>query len=75
MKQVKEIFLMVSLLIGLPLTTYGAESKRILVTGSSTIAPLMLEISKEFEKKTGFRIDVQTGGSSRVHWHLSQILF
>lgn len=42
-----------------------ADSK-ILVTGSSTIAPLMAEIARDFESRhPGFRIDVQTGGSSR----------
>jgi phosphate transport system substrate-binding protein len=39
---------------------------RIVVTGASTIAPLMSEIGKRFEEKhPGVRIDVQTGGSSR----------
>jgi phosphate transport system substrate-binding protein len=39
---------------------------KIVVTGSSTIAPLMSEIAKRFEEKhPGLRIDVQTGGSSR----------
>jgi phosphate transport system substrate-binding protein len=43
-----------------------ALSGRLVVTGSSTIAPLMLEITKAFEKRhPGVRIDVQTGGSSR----------
>lgn len=46
----------------------AAEHKRhkITVVGSSTIAPLVLEIGKRFEKENpNFRIDVQTGGSSR----------
>lgn len=39
---------------------------RLVVTGSSTVAPLVLEIAKAFEKMhPGVRIDVQTGGSSR----------
>jgi phosphate transport system substrate-binding protein len=43
-----------------------AISGRLIVTGSSTVAPLMLEIAKAFEKRhPGVRIDVQTGGSSR----------
>jgi len=38
----------------------------ITVTGSSTIAPLAVEIAQRFEKKhPGIRVDVQTGGSSR----------
>ena len=36
------------------------------LTGSSTVAPLMLEIAKRYEAAhPGTRIDVQTGGSSR----------
>jgi len=36
------------------------------ITGSSTVAPLVLEIAKAFEKRhPRVRIDVQTGGSSR----------
>ncbi len=44
----------------------GESSQKIVVTGSSTIAPLMSEIGKRFEEKhPGVRVDVQTGGSSR----------
>lgn len=40
--------------------------ERLTLTGSSTIAPLALEIGKRFEKKyPGVRVDVQSGGSSR----------
>ena len=39
---------------------------KITIVGSSTIAPLMSEIAKAFEKANpGVRIDVQAGGSSR----------
>ncbi len=39
---------------------------RLVLTGSSTVAPVALEIAKRFEKlHPGTRIDVQTGGSSR----------
>jgi len=42
------------------------DAKKIVVTGSSTVAPLMSEIGKRFEEKhPGVRVDVQTGGSSR----------
>lgn len=42
------------------------ERRTITITGSSTIAPIMLEMAKAYEQKTpGTRIDVQTGGSSR----------
>lgn len=39
---------------------------KLVVTGSSTIAPLMSEIARRFEQRNpGLRVDVQTGGSSR----------
>ncbi len=41
-------------------------SQRLVLTGSSTIAPLAGEIARRFESlHPGVRIDVQTGGSSR----------
>lgn len=46
----------------------GASSaaERLVITGSSTIAPLIAEIAKRFEKQhPDVRIDVQTGGSHR----------
>ncbi len=40
--------------------------ERLMVTGSSTIAPIALEIAKRFEVgRPDVQIDVQTGGSSR----------
>lgn len=43
-----------------------AADNRLTLTGSSTIAPLALEIGKRFEKRhPGIRVDVQTGGSTR----------
>lgn len=43
-----------------------AEDHKLVLTGSSTVAPLALEIGKRFEKQNpGVRIDVQSGGSSR----------
>lgn len=42
------------------------ETSRLVLTGSSTVAPLALEMAKRFENShPGVRIDVQTGGSSR----------
>ncbi|MBE9222529.1 phosphate ABC transporter substrate-binding protein [Cyanobacterium stanieri LEGE 03274] len=39
---------------------------RLIITGSSTVAPLVSEIGKKFEgENPDVRIDVQTGGSSR----------
>ncbi|MGQ0673603.1 MAG: phosphate ABC transporter substrate-binding protein [Hyphomicrobium sp.] len=43
-----------------------ATDQKIVITGSSTVAPLVAEIAKRFEEKNaGVRVDVQTGGSSR----------
>jgi len=42
------------------------ENRKLVLTGSSTIAPLAGEIGKRFESlHPGVRVDVQTGGSSR----------
>lgn len=44
----------------------GSEKQKLTITGSSTVAPLILEIAKRYESlHPGVRIDVQTGGSSR----------
>lgn len=51
-----------------PLSAQGPESLsgKLVITGSSTIAPLVAEIGKRFESlHPDVRIDVQTGGSSR----------
>ena len=53
--------------------TAGAQTKapdllsgKLVVTGSSTVAPLIAEIGKRFESLyPKVRVDVQTGGSSR----------
>lgn len=43
-----------------------ATSHKLIVTGSSTIAPLAVELGRRFELlHPGVRVDVQTGGSSR----------
>jgi phosphate transport system substrate-binding protein len=44
----------------------GSLSGKLVVTGSSTVAPLAAEIARRFEElHPGTRVDVQTGGSSR----------
>jgi phosphate transport system substrate-binding protein len=44
----------------------GGLQGKLVLTGSSTVAPLVTEIGKRFESlHPGVRIDVQTGGSSR----------
>ncbi len=48
------------------LTQAHATRGRLTLTGSSTIAPLALEIGRRFEKLyPGLRVEVQAGGSSR----------
>ena len=41
-------------------------AEKIVLTGSSTVAPLVAEIGKRYEERNpGVRVDVQSGGSSR----------
>jgi len=43
-----------------------ADTQKLVLTGSSTVAPLALEIGKRFEQRNpGIRVDVQSGGSTR----------
>lgn len=59
--------LLIALLVLFSLIAPSAmAAQRLSLTGSSTMAPLVLEIGKRFEQKNpGVRVDVQTGGSSR----------
>ncbi len=44
----------------------SSETQKLVLTGSSTVAPLAAEIGKRFESlHPGVRVDVQSGGSSR----------
>ncbi|HMS18318.1 MAG TPA: phosphate ABC transporter substrate-binding protein [Planctomycetota bacterium] len=44
----------------------GTPTRTLVITGSSTMAPLIGEMAKRFEAAhAGIRVDVQTGGSSR----------
>ncbi len=55
-------------IVGLLVVTSLAQAQegKLVITGSSTMAPLLLEIGKRFEAiYPHTRIDVQTGGSSR----------
>ena len=55
-------FLLPFLLLSLP----SAAQDRLTITGSSTLAPLILDMAKRFESEhEGIRVDVQTGGSTR----------
>ncbi|MGF1602336.1 MAG: substrate-binding domain-containing protein, partial [Thermosynechococcaceae cyanobacterium] len=43
-----------------------ASGNKLVLTGSSTVAPLAAEIAKRYEQENpGVRVDVQSGGSSR----------
>lgn len=54
------------LTISLPVTSFSADAKKLVITGASTIAPLAAELGKKFEEThKGVRVDVQTGGSTR----------
>lgn len=49
-----------------PSTDTNGLSGKLVITGSSTVAPLVSEIGKRFEQKhSQVRVNVQTGGSSR----------
>lgn len=47
------------------ISTLATAADRLVLTGSSTVAPLAAELGKRFEQQQGIRVDVQTGGSSR----------
>lgn len=74
-----KIFCTLSIAVFLCASTAGAEtgpvsgsnapsalSGRLLLTGSSTMAPLMVDIGKRFQSRhRGVQVEVQTGGSGR----------
>jgi len=48
------------------ISTLANADEKLVITGSSTIAPVISDLAKIYENKhSGTRIDVQTGGSSR----------
>lgn len=60
------VFLGIPGLASSQITTTDQLSGKLVITGSSTLAPLIAEIGKRFERlHSKVRIDVQTGGSSR----------
>jgi phosphate transport system substrate-binding protein len=54
-------------LTGLSTASWAApDAKKLVLTGSSTVAPVAAEIAKRFESlNPGIRVDVQSGGSGR----------
>ncbi len=68
MKKVKTISFFSLILSSLFLLPFAAqaESTKVSVSGSSTLAPLAAEIAKRLEESdSSLRVDVQTGGSSK----------
>ena len=64
MKHITTAFTLLFTLFGL--AACGSDTETLVLTGSSTVAPLAAEIGKRFERNNpGVRVDVQTGGSSR----------
>jgi phosphate transport system substrate-binding protein len=69
------ILITLTVCLGLPACTLSSPTAtqttdklqgKLVLTGSSTVAPLVTEIGKQFESEhPNVRIDVQTGGSSR----------
>lgn len=53
------------------LSGLAQADQRLNLTGSSTVAPVVMEIAKRFEANNpDVRIDVQTGGPTRCYRHL-----
>lgn len=70
MKSITSVFLasiaVVFAVSGCNSSNNNAQTTKLTIAGSSTVAPLVAEIAKRYESKhQGVRIDVQTGGSSR----------
>lgn len=53
------------LLAALFLVACADRGETVVVTGSSTVAPVLAEAARRFEEREGGRIEVQTGGSAR----------
>lgn len=51
----------------LSLSSFASDTSTIAITGSSTVAPVISELAQAFERinQSNYRVDVQTGGSSR----------
>ena len=60
------LLLSLSIPLSIPVSALAADANKLTITGSSTIAPLALDLAKRFEKlNAGTRINVQAGGSAR----------
>jgi len=65
-KLAPSMVLLIVVSLSLPASAADQLTGKLVITGSSTMAPVVSEIAKRFESShPGVRIDVQTGGSSR----------
>ncbi len=62
----KQYIGLIAVLLSIPASAADQLTGKLVITGSSTIAPVVSEIGKRFESlHPGVRVNVQTGGSSR----------
>jgi phosphate transport system substrate-binding protein len=62
----RPLFLVLTLMLAFAPAALAQQKQSIVVTGASTIAPLLQEIAHRYEDATpGILIDVQTGGTAR----------
>ena len=54
-----------ALFLALAMAGCQPATDKLVITGSSTIAPLMAELAERYEAQTGVQVDVQSGGSGR----------
>lgn len=66
MISISRLILLVAISTSTAVIAREASKNKLVITGSSTIAPLALELGKRYEKQhPGVRVDIQTGGSTR----------
>lgn len=53
-------------LLALLLVACGRNQEKIVITGSSTMAPVISEVAQRYEDETGIQVDVQSGGTGRA---------
>lgn len=53
-------------LLALLLVACGRNQGKIVITGSSTMAPVISEVAQRYEEERGVQVDVQSGGTGRA---------
>lgn len=53
------------LVLILTLAGCGPRTDKLVITGSSTMAPVIAEVAERYEAETGVQVDVQSGGTGR----------